>query len=91
MHANQGKPNKGMFRATILGKCVGKIFFGVAGRDYGLARTDITKSYFEPLGDGPIALVCTTIKHAILEKKQAGESTIKWEGRDYIGGQYTSS
>ncbi|KAL9029060.1 MAG: hypothetical protein Q9196_002657 [Gyalolechia fulgens] len=77
------KPKRGIFRAPILAKAIGKLFFSNEGKDWGMALKQDTLEYFAPLTDGCITFVCTVIKHAILERTLPNGKTTKFEGSSF--------
>ena len=74
-----------MFLVKILGKVIGKVFFGHPNTDWGLGRKDDTKEWFAELSDGVITFACVMIKHAIREKPGSGK--IIFAGDEYTTGK----
>ena len=75
-----------MFMAPILGKCIGKIFFG--GKEWSLAKRDNLRHYFEPLKLGAIGFVCTMIRHAIYETGTNHNIVTKFEGYEFVDSKF---
>lgn len=68
----------------MLIKAIVLVFYSGDGRQ-GLARSALTRQYFEPIGVNPLLIVATMICHSLNEFETGSKTTLKFDGRRMSG------